>query len=115
MAIDNAKKLIKKLKNEPEMRKNIKENIDNILEEKELGFTVNELREALIMSRELDDSELDAVTGGSIYAKPEFDDMHGGCISNYYKEECAATVESKSWCGSNDYCFWWEVQYSYQE
>ena len=48
--------------------------------------------------------------GGGIIT--EGAEHRGGCQYNFWVQECAATVEKGSWCGSNDYCAKWEVQYS---
>ncbi|MDO5326251.1 MAG: hypothetical protein Q4G00_05940 [Clostridia bacterium] len=47
---------------------------------------------------EVDEDELDAVSGG---ADRDLDD-----------DGCSASVEKGSWCGSDDYCTWFDVTYS---
>ena len=49
-------------------------------------------------SRKLDIDELDAVSGGS-------------ADRDWTKDGCAATCEGGSWCGSNDFCYAWDVTY----
>ena len=50
-----------------------------------------------ILSRELDKDELEAVSGGTAGGP-------GACTGSFFEEKCAATVESGSWCASNDWC-----------
>ena len=49
-------------------------------------------------SRKLDIDELEAVSGGA--------------DRDWTKDGCAATCESGSWCGTNDFCEIWDVTYS---
>ncbi len=49
----------------------------------------------------VDDDELDAVSGG---ADRDLD-----------KDGCSASVEEGSWCGSDDYCKWFDVTYSHAD
>ena len=49
-------------------------------------------------NRKLDMDELDAVSGGA--------------DRDWTKDGCAATCEPNSWCGSNDYCVYWDVTYN---
>ena len=48
-------------------------------------------------SEKLDLNELDAVSGGA--------------DRDWKKQGCAATCEESSWCGSNDWCYCWDVTY----
>ena len=48
-------------------------------------------------SEKLDLNELDAVSGGA--------------DRDWTKDGCAATCEPSSWCGSNDWCTYWDVTY----
>ena len=46
----------------------------------------------------VDDDELAAVSGGA--------------DRDWIEDGCAATVEKGSWCGSDDFCIWFDVTYS---
>jgi ribosomal protein S27E len=48
----------------------------------------------------VDDEELEAVSGGA--------------DRDWLTDGCAATVEPKSWCDSNDSCIWWDVTYDHE-
>ena len=48
-------------------------------------------------SEKLDLNELDAVSGGA--------------DRSWTKDGCAATCEYESWCGSNDFCYCFDVTY----
>lgn len=66
----------------------------------ELGCTIEEFKTAIKGNKELNENELETVSGGIALG-------HGGCKNakrEYYKEECSATVEEGSWCHKNDYC-----------
>ena len=41
----------------------------------------------------------------------ELDSVSGGADRDWVKDGCAATCEPRSWCGSNDYCIFWDVTY----
>ena len=41
----------------------------------------------------------------------ELDTVSGGADRDWTKDGCAATCESGSWCGSNDYCYCFDVTY----
>ena len=41
----------------------------------------------------------------------ELEAVSGGADRDWTKDGCAATCESGSWCGSNDYCNIWDVTY----
>jgi len=41
----------------------------------------------------------------------ELDAVSGGADRDWTKDGCAATCESGSWCGSNDWCNIWDVTY----
>ena len=56
-----------------------------------------------ILNKDLSDEELKAVNGGYNI---------GGCQEDYYEETCDATVESGSWCWSNDCCEFWDSTYT---
>ena len=45
----------------------------------------------------VDDEELEAVSGGA--------------DRDWEKDGCSATVEEGSWCGSDDFCIWFDVTY----
>lgn len=66
----------------------------------------DELVEGFLGAMELSDEELDAVSGGELGASG-----HGGCSTNFYKERCTSTVEEGSWCGRNDWCYLFHVEY----
>ena len=51
-----------------------------------------------IQSEKLELAELDAVSGGA--------------DRDWVKDGCAATCEVGSWCGSNDFCIYWDVTYA---
>ena len=59
---------------------------------------------------EVDDGELEAVSGGNIFTRP-FDPPD----RDYEKDGCAASVEYGSWCGSNDACTIYDVTYANKE
>ncbi|MDO5326262.1 MAG: hypothetical protein Q4G00_05995 [Clostridia bacterium] len=50
---------------------------------------------------EVDDDELDAVAGGT--------------YRDYGEEGCSATVEDDSWCGTDDACVMFEVNYDHYD
>lgn len=79
--------------------------IEKIIEQQSLSFTIDELKEVIkdnISSQELSLDELDLVAGGGDSAN---------CTGEWYIGNCSATVESGSWCMSNDDCVVWEVTY----
>ena len=41
----------------------------------------------------------------------ELDAVSGGADRDWVKDGCAATCEENSWCGSNDWCNYWDVTY----
>ena len=41
----------------------------------------------------------------------ELDAVSGGADRDWRKDGCAATCEAHSWCGSNDFCYCWDVTY----
>ena len=59
---------------------------------------------------EVDDGELEAVSGGNIFTRP-FDPPD----RDYEKDGCAASVEYGSWCGSDDACTIYDVTYANKE
>ena len=91
------------------------------------GKTEKNKREVMIMSEEkkheileekLDENELDAVSGGIHHGRRVLKktnlkpDERNYCSGVYYAEKCKATVESGSWCGSNDRCMIFSEQYT---
>ena len=42
----------------------------------------------------------------------ELEAVSGGADRDWLTDGCAATVEPKSWCDSNDSCIWWDVTYN---
>lgn len=118
MSLINAKKLAFRLNTDSELRENFLRDPKAALAGKDYGCTPEELREALVFSHELDESELEAVNGGyslldrisgrSGAAFREF----GRCSGNFFVEECCATVDGESWCWSNDWCMIWDVEYT---
>lgn len=111
MAIEKARELLKKLNEDEALRAAFQADPKTALASDDYGCTFEEFKEAAIMNRELDDAELDAVSGGTGFIT-EGAEHRGGCQYNFWVQECAATVEKGSWCGSNDYCAKWDVQYS---
>lgn len=56
-----------------------------------------------ILSKNIDLNQLDQLAGGAAdIGQPEPVER---------RENCQATVEYGSWCGSNDACFAWECDY----
>ena len=41
----------------------------------------------------------------------ELDSVSGGADRSWTKDGCAATCEYDSWCGSNDFCYCFDVTY----
>ena len=41
----------------------------------------------------------------------ELDAVSGGFDRDWTKDGCAATCEYNSWCGSNDFCYFFDVTY----
>ena len=41
----------------------------------------------------------------------ELEAVSGGADRDWITDGCAATVENRSWCGSNDKCIWFQVTY----
>ena len=109
MAIEKAKELIKKLEEDEALRAVFQADPRAALAAGDYGCTFEEFKEAGVMNRELDDAEMDAVSGGGMGA-----DHPGGCTRSYWAQECSATVEAGSWCSSNDWCQTWDVQYGGQ-
>lgn len=115
MSLEKAKGFIEKLKKDPEMKVSIKNSIDAALTENNYDCSTDELKEALIMSLELDESELASITGGDaaqLSPAGPWPDRYGGCTANYYKEQCASSVDARDWCGSSDFCFIWTNDYN---
>lgn len=44
----------------------------------------------------------------------ELEAVSGGADRDWLTDGCAATVEPKSWCDSNDSCIWWDVTYDHE-
>ena len=44
----------------------------------------------------------------------ELEAVSGGADRNWVTDGCAATVEYRSWCDSNDKCIVWDVTYEFQ-
>lgn len=115
MSLENAKKLALELNTDRELREKFVRGPEAALAEKDYGCTPEELKEALILSRELDTDELGAVTGGTAFTANEpgkdYDEC-GGCYSTFFAEDCAATVEDGSSCWTDDRCMIWDVVYN---
>ena len=113
MAIEHAKKLLAELQaDETKLEAFLKAPAD-FLAKNYYDCTESEVKEAYAMNREMDDEELLSLTGGSgcsVIIKSGAKGP-GHCAENYYDEKCAATVETGSWCGSNDFCETWDVVY----
>ena len=104
MSLDIAKKLIAELEKNEELKALFLKDKEAAIKASGLDCTLAEVKEASLLNRELDEKELDSISGGSA-AGP------GGCQNNWYIKECAATVEKGSWCGSNDWCDTWDELY----
>lgn len=107
MALENAKKLVEELQQDQELKGAFEADAAAALAAKDYGCTLEELKEALALTRELDDAELEAIGGGNAKGT-------GGCSYDFYVQACASTVEEGSWCGSNDWCKAWDVEYQYK-
>lgn len=110
MSIENAKKLVEKIQGDADLKAAFENDLESALASNDYGCSLEELKEALTLNKELDEKELESVSGGKAWGE-------GGCPSGdrgyaYYKENCKATVEPGSWCGSNDYCDKWDVTYT---
>ena len=105
MSLDIAKKLIAELEKNEELKALFLKDKEAAIKASGLDCTLAEVKEASLLNRELDEKELDSISGGSA-AGP------GGCQNNWYIKECAATVEKGSWCGSNDWCEEWDERYT---
>ena len=112
MAIENAKKLIEKLAADAELKAAFEKDAKAALEAGDYGCTLAELKEAIALGKELDEDELTAVSGGGCDNPFGGSPGPGGCKLNYFKKECAATVEEGSWCGTNDWCDQWDERYT---
>ena len=84
------------------------------------------MNEETVFAQELSDDELDAVNGGGgnvvtlcgMNGSTCEGNAYDNCSHNYKRyiynggfPNCAATVESSSWCGDNDACFTGDVRY----
>ena len=75
--------------------------------------------------KELDMNALEKVAGGA-NIEPEVDLLDpaqeewrsairsSAADRDWLTDGCAATVEPKSWCDSNDSCIWWDVTYDHE-
>lgn len=117
MSLENAKKLVSELNADSALREKFRKNPEAALAEKDYGCTSDELKEALVFSRELDAKELDTVTGGRALD----DGIPGGgikgpkvgsCTGTYFAEKCTATVEDRSVCWTDDWCLIWDSVYT---
>ena len=111
MAIENAKKLVGKLAADAELKAAFEKDAKAALEAGDYGCTLAELKEAIALGKELDEDELTAVSGGGCDTPFGGAEGPGGCRYNWYQEQCAATVEEDSWCGSNDWCQTYDETY----
>lgn len=63
-----------------------------------------------ILAQELDNNELDTVSGG--YNVPQEKNIKvGGCTSSHYREQCVDTVDNYR-CAFNDWCSWLVTEYT---
>jgi hypothetical protein len=69
-----------------------------ITEEELLKKFESIMEKTQILGQKLDDDELDAISGGGRASGV------GGCSSDYYYENCGATVEKGSDCWGVDFC-----------
>lgn len=104
MAMDVARKLYMELQEDKARYMEFTKDPAAFLAAGGYDCTEAEMRECTVMNRELDDDELDAVSGGKA-------DGPGGCNYNFYTRKCQATVEEGSWCWSNDWCYWDDKTY----
>ncbi len=78
------------------------------IEESRFAAFMNALREEAVFSRELSESDLVASAGGARKDEP-WNDTCRSAVKWYIYDtnfpDCNATVESGSWCGSNDACY----------
>lgn len=119
MSLENAKKLVETLEGNPELKASFQADPRAALAAGNYGCTFDELKEATeaaLLSREIDENELTAISGGGEACPSVIFGMgHGGCEADYFVESCAATVEDGSRCGSNDRCSVWDVTYTTAE
>lgn len=106
MSIENAKLLVEKLGQDKELRLAFAKDSRAAVAAGDYGCTYEEVKEAYVMNRELDEKELETVTGG-FYCPGE-----GGCDKEFLVKDCVATVEKFSWCSSNDWCAFFDEQYT---
>ena len=66
---------------------------------------VEKLWTEVTKKRQKDDRELSV---------DELEAVSGGADRNWVTDGCAATVEYRSWCDSNDKCIVWDVTYEFQ-
>lgn len=57
--------------------------------------------------------EITRFKDGSELSVEELESVSGGADRDWLTDGCAATVEAGSWCGSNDFCHWWDVTYEH--
>ena len=108
MAKENAKALVEKIMHDADLKAAFLADPRAALAAGDYGCTLEELKAAAIMNRELDDDELDTINGGKILDSAEH---RGGCEHNYYTAQCRATWEKGSGCASNDFCYDYSVEY----
>jgi len=51
---------------------------------------------------------------GKELSPEELEAISGGADRDWLTDGCAATVEPGSWCGSNDACWYWDVEYAHE-
>ena len=108
MSVENAKKFIEILDADKELKERFIKDKEAVLKESGLDCTLEEVRNAAIDCCELDENELDTVSGGiAILGCPHM----GNCRGFFWKEPCHCTVEKGSYCASNDYCINWSNEY----
>lgn len=104
MAMDIAKKLVEELLANEAKRNEFLEDPAAFLSAGGYDCTLAEIKEQYDTNHEMDDEELQRLNGGGCSFFLNGSPGRGGCRQNYFEEECAATVENRSWCGTNDWC-----------
>ena len=51
---------------------------------------------------------------GRELSRDELEAVSGGKDRNWVTDGCAATVDYDSWCGSDDWCNYWDVTYDFE-
>lgn len=95
--------------------------VRDFLAKKDMVVTNEDLDEYLkndrnaIFERELSEDELSAVSGGITCMGSQIKCHNGAGSDSYPEPSCKATVEANSWCGSNDMCYEWDIEYTWHK